>query len=287
MSQFAALGNFIKASRKKLSLTKTQLAERIGVSNQMVTMLEQGKRGGSRATLQKLADVLQVDVQVLLQLRHIKNDEQELDEVVTKPLIVEEQDIYELLEQLKSVKPEIRLRLLPEFKNKIVELQKHYLRPYELAEVKRAVLDIKNYWLNMVQGKKEPLDFEPTPEMEGYIQRENRDVYFRTIFQDKSLELILSYNDKMNLDDFEMWLGQSSLYIIEDEMLPTMTLEVKVIHAIWFCPMYNLAEMYQYVVRNGWLEKNPTFHDTKLEWYFRQHYIFYENGVQLGDEEAL
>lgn len=278
--QFVALGNFIKARRRKMGFTQGFLAERIGVSTQMIAMLEQGKRGGSRVTLQKLADVLGVEVDRLLELRYQKTEEQEMEEVVAKPLLEEDLDILDFIEQLKSVKREIRLRLLPEFKKKIVELQKQYLQPYELAEVKRAVLDIKNYWLNMVQGKKDSLDFQPEPKMEGYIQRENRDVYFRMMFQEQSFELILSYHDKMCLDEFEQWLGKSSLYVLEEERLPTLDTEIKVVHAIWFCPMYNLAEMYRYVLEKGWLKKNPTFHDAKLEWYFRQHFV-------IDEEEAL
>lgn len=155
--QFIALGNFIRARRRKLGLTQSFLAERIGVSTQMVAMLEQGKRGGSRVTLKKMADVLQVDVEELLELRYKKTEEQELEDVVTIPLLEEDQDIHDFIEQLKSVKPEIRLRLLPEFKSKIVELQKQYLKPYELAEVKRAVLDIKIFGSTWCKGKRSPL----------------------------------------------------------------------------------------------------------------------------------
>ncbi|WLR53313.1 helix-turn-helix transcriptional regulator [Bacillus tianshenii] len=273
---FAALGNFIKSNRKKNSLTQVQLAERIGVSNQMITLMEQGRRGGSRATLEKLADVFEVKVEELYQLRSKKTEEQEIEDVVAGPYIIEETDIADFMELIKSVHPAIRLRLLPEFKKRIIEVQKSFLKPYELKEVKRMVLDIKNYWLNLVQSKKEQLDFKPEPETEGYIYKDKRDVYFRMTFNAQSFDVFLHYNDKLSLADFEHWLGECSLYLLDEAKLPTMEVKAKVIHAVWFCPLLNTVDMYQHVINHGWLEQSPTFRDPKIEWFLRQHHFLEE-----------
>jgi DNA-binding XRE family transcriptional regulator len=56
-----ARGTRIKEFRKKAQLTSAQLAKQAGISRSYMSEIERGARGGSNATLQRLAAVLGCD----------------------------------------------------------------------------------------------------------------------------------------------------------------------------------------------------------------------------------
>lgn len=57
---------FIKQWRKHRHLTLDRLAERIGMTQSHLSMLENGKRGYTQETLEQIAEALQTDVASLL-----------------------------------------------------------------------------------------------------------------------------------------------------------------------------------------------------------------------------
>ena len=57
---------FIKQWREHRQLNQEQLADRVGMTQSHLSMLENGKRGYAQDTLESLADALQTDVASLL-----------------------------------------------------------------------------------------------------------------------------------------------------------------------------------------------------------------------------
>lgn len=64
---YEALGKRVRAYRKLLNMTQEELAETIGVSCSFVGHIERGTRKLSVDTLVRLADVLQISCDTLLQ----------------------------------------------------------------------------------------------------------------------------------------------------------------------------------------------------------------------------
>lgn len=58
----------IKAHRQRLRLTQQQLADRIGMSLDMIAKLEAGTIGASFATIEKLSEVFSVDAASLFRI---------------------------------------------------------------------------------------------------------------------------------------------------------------------------------------------------------------------------
>ncbi len=60
-----AIGQRIKFSRKRAGLTQTKLAEKLGISPQMIASWEVGKRNPKIESLQKIANALSTPVEEL------------------------------------------------------------------------------------------------------------------------------------------------------------------------------------------------------------------------------
>ena len=62
----------VKYAREKAGLTQTGLAERLGVSLPLISMIEAGKRNATPAMILKLAEALNCPVVVLERKRDVK-----------------------------------------------------------------------------------------------------------------------------------------------------------------------------------------------------------------------
>lgn len=60
------IGALIKQMRKKSGFTQSQLAEKVGISQAMIVQYEQGKRQPKFENLSKIADALDIDVNIFL-----------------------------------------------------------------------------------------------------------------------------------------------------------------------------------------------------------------------------
>ena len=60
------IGDNIKTLREGISMTQTQLAEKLGVSKQIISAYEKGVRSPSYEILMKIKDVFSVDINELL-----------------------------------------------------------------------------------------------------------------------------------------------------------------------------------------------------------------------------
>lgn len=65
---------FIKQWREHRQLNQEQLADRVGMTQSHLSMLENGKRGYAQDTLESLADALQTDVASLLMRNPMDGD---------------------------------------------------------------------------------------------------------------------------------------------------------------------------------------------------------------------
>lgn len=60
MFDWHAVGQMVFEARTKAGISQTQLAEKVGVTNQFICQIEAGKKGVSVETLAKLSDVLKI-----------------------------------------------------------------------------------------------------------------------------------------------------------------------------------------------------------------------------------
>lgn len=56
--EWTEIGQKVFDARAKAGISQTQLAEKVGVTNQFICQIEAGKRGVSVETLKKLSDAL-------------------------------------------------------------------------------------------------------------------------------------------------------------------------------------------------------------------------------------
>lgn len=73
----AALGEKVKSLRQELGLTQMALGELVGATAAFIWQIEKGvySRNPKREKLQKLADALQVDVEVLMDTLESSDDD--------------------------------------------------------------------------------------------------------------------------------------------------------------------------------------------------------------------
>lgn len=69
------IGGRLRAARKKMGLTQTELADRLGISFVGVSQWESGKRNPKKETLVRLAAVLDVPVSYFFDTENLDNDE--------------------------------------------------------------------------------------------------------------------------------------------------------------------------------------------------------------------
>ncbi len=74
-------GKRIKELRKQKNLTQEQLSEMLGVFQKQIGNIETGTTFTTMANLEKLADILDVEVQDLFAFNHHKSKEELLNEI--------------------------------------------------------------------------------------------------------------------------------------------------------------------------------------------------------------
>jgi transcriptional regulator with XRE-family HTH domain len=67
-------GKRLRKIRRDRDMTQEQLAEAVGVTMEFISRMERGHHGPSFDTLQKIAEVLEVEVNEFFQFPNDKND---------------------------------------------------------------------------------------------------------------------------------------------------------------------------------------------------------------------
>jgi y4mF family transcriptional regulator len=99
MDILVLLGNRIRQLRKSMKLTQAQLADKSGLSNNFIALLENGKRSASVDTLYRISKVLKVELKELFDFHEKKTKSQLAMDDLTKLLIrMSTNDIAALIE---------------------------------------------------------------------------------------------------------------------------------------------------------------------------------------------
>lgn len=77
------IGNRIRAERERFKYTREQLAELIKISPQFLSSIENGSRGMSFSTLQKICEVLNVPADYILFGKMMNNNIDEINKLVS------------------------------------------------------------------------------------------------------------------------------------------------------------------------------------------------------------
>jgi immF control region 10 kDa protein len=67
------IGDKIKAKRREGGLTQSELADKVGISRNYISDLENGRYIPSVKTLSKIASVLGIDLNFLIEMSEIQN----------------------------------------------------------------------------------------------------------------------------------------------------------------------------------------------------------------------
>ncbi|MYL53751.1 helix-turn-helix domain-containing protein [Pontibacillus yanchengensis] len=276
------LGNRIKSLRQKHNLSQTVLAEQLGISHAYVGFLEKGMRSGSDKTLQKLGEYFRVPYEELLELRDEKMEfEKEMKppsgrnrESNTYPPHIEE-----FVSLLMKLEESTCKSVIEEFKKDLQEKLYQMLTPYDARELKQMVLDVKRYWLALVDSTNTSPRME---EKEGYISMNERELYFHLHLDESVLVISLLYQDQGHINLFENWIGESTIRYVSQKPLQHLSESQKVSTFLWFSPTSSTVDRFHYVRDNINNINNVQCNDHQLNWFIQQHLLDMQNEASAG-----
>lgn len=87
------LGKKIKELRKQNRFTQEKLSERINIDVTTLSGIESGRHFPSLQTLEKIANVLNVELQLLFNFNHLKNIEEMKNDIIKNLEYISDDDI--------------------------------------------------------------------------------------------------------------------------------------------------------------------------------------------------
>ncbi len=100
------LGRRIKELRKELGLTQEKLAELIFLETSTLSGIESGRHFPSLITLEKIANVLKIDLKNIFDYKHLEDKQQKKDFIIENIENLDEDKlsfIYEFVEKYKYI----------------------------------------------------------------------------------------------------------------------------------------------------------------------------------------
>ena len=87
------LGKKIKETRKHCGLTQENLSEKINIDVTTLSGIESGRHFPSLPTLEKIANILNVDLQTLFNFNHFKSIKEMREDIITNLNFISDDDI--------------------------------------------------------------------------------------------------------------------------------------------------------------------------------------------------
>lgn len=204
--------NRIKEVRQKMGLSQEELANKVNLSNQVISFYESGKRTPKEATWQKLANYLGVSVP------YLQGKEKYTPETIYKIL----NNSYLLDDALST---EIKLYLKSNNKNLPLEI-------FSYNSIKNFVPEVKDYWSNNFKFIFKENNFARTVVVHGIYRDETLDVRIRkTLIQvierkrrDETNTPIGKMMEKYVNFDITNFLVESSKFSSKKDLLDLITI---------------------------------------------------------------
>lgn len=90
------LGKRIKELRKEKGLTQERLAELIGIETCSLSAIESGRHFPSLPTIEKISNILKIDLKVFFDFQHLKSRAEKIEEII-KSIDIQSEDTINLI----------------------------------------------------------------------------------------------------------------------------------------------------------------------------------------------